>query len=387
MRVLWVNEAADFVGGCEQYIFNTARLLQDHGVQSSLLYDCRQPFSTDFVKPFDQAFPMVDISVQVADINPDLIYVHRLSGRKVIEDLRNTGVPTVRFFHDTKLFCPREHRYTPFRHRTCNRPMGWRCYPCLGFINRSDSWPGISLNLVSRLRNEIQANRGLDAYVVASDYMATLLGEHGISLSRTHIIPLYAQPPDDEEPVAREKDLFLFVGQLVRSKGIDTLLRAMTLTKRPCSLCIVGQGRQEQMFRALANNLGLDGRVRFLGKVQQEALSSWYWKATCVVLPVRQPESFALVGPEAMSRGTPVIATNIGGINTWLENGRTGLTVHPNDPRALAQAMDTITSEIDLRDSMGKNARRRYEERFKPERHVHALLDVFGLLVGKGVQL
>jgi hypothetical protein len=34
MRVLWVNEAADFVGGCEQYIFNTARLLQDHGVQS-----------------------------------------------------------------------------------------------------------------------------------------------------------------------------------------------------------------------------------------------------------------------------------------------------------------------------------------------------------------
>jgi len=386
MRVLWVNEAAEFVGGCEQYIFNTARLLHDHDVQSSLLYDCRQPFSTDFVKPFDQAFPMVDIGAQVADIKPDLVYIHRLSGRRTIDDLRKTGVPAIRFFHDTKPFCPREHRYTPFRHRTCNSPMGWRCYPCLGFINRSDSWPGVLLNPVSRMHGEIDANRGLDGFVVASDYMAMLLGEHGISTSRTHVIPLYAQPPEDEAPVSREKDLFLFVGQLVRSKGIDTLLRAMTLTKHPCSLCIVGHGRQEQMFRVLAKRLGLDGRVRFLGKVQHEALSSWYRKATCVVLPVRQPESFALVGPEAMSRGTPVIATNIGGINTWLENGKTGLTVRPNDPRALAQAMDTITSESELRDTMGEHARRRYEERFMPERHVHALLKVFGLFVGKGVQ-
>ena len=99
MRVLWVNEAADFVGGCEQYIFNTARLLHDHGVRSSLLYDCQNRLSPDFVKPFEQAFPMVDIRTQVAEIKPDLIYVHRLSGRRIVEELRETRVPAARFFH------------------------------------------------------------------------------------------------------------------------------------------------------------------------------------------------------------------------------------------------------------------------------------------------
>lgn len=386
MRVLWVNEAADFIGGCEQYIFNTVRLLREHDVHSSLLYDCRQNLSVDFVKPFDHAFPMVDIKTQVAEIKPDLIYVHRLSGRKIVEELRQTGVPTVRFFHDTKLFCPREHRYTTIGLHTCHKPMGMRCYvPCLGVINRRNNRLGVGITPVRMLRAEIDANGKLEAFVVASEYMASLISEHGLSRNRIHVIPLYSIPPPGTPSVSREPNLFLFAGQLVRSKGLDILLRALASTLHTSALYIVGRGRQEHMFRELARTLELDGRVTFLGQVSGEELSRLYDRATCLVLPARQPESFGLVGPEAMSHGTPVIATNIGGAVSWLENGKTGIAVPPNNVQALAKAMDRIADDLSLRKMMGENARRSYQERFMPERHIQALMGLFGSLAAKGV--
>lgn len=387
MHILWVNEAADFVGGCEHYIYNTVRLLRERGVRSSLLYDCRQrQFEAEFVQPFDQAFPLVDVQIQVAEMAPDLIYIHRLSGRETVMKLRDTHVPAVRFFHDTKLFCPREHRYTTFGHQTCNKPMGLRCYvPCLGVINRTDGPVGIRLNPVRALRRELEVNCGISGYVVASRYMAQLLAEHGLAQDRTRTLPLYSLPPDNIPLPAREPDLFLFVGQLIRSKGLDTLLLAMTRTTRPCRLVIAGQGRQETMFRSMAQRLGLAERVRFVGRIARDELATWYSRAACVVLPVRQPESFALVGPEAMSYGTPVIATAIGGVDTWLENGTTGITVPPNAASPLAHAMDALMEGKELRETMGHNARRRYEALFRPEHHVNGLCDLFEEVVGGGV--
>jgi glycosyltransferase involved in cell wall biosynthesis len=189
--------------------------------------------------------------------------------------------------------------------------------------------------------------------------------------------PLYAVAPCDATPVAREKNLFLFVGQLVRSKGIDTLLKAMALLEQPATLAIVGRGRQEVMFEELATKLGVERKVRFVGHVSQTELSDWYRRAACLVLPVRQPESFALVGPEAMSHGTPAVATNIGGVGTWLVDGETGLTVPPNDAGALARAMDRVVTSNGLCATMGKNALKRYNELFRPEMHLDVLVQIF----------
>jgi glycosyltransferase involved in cell wall biosynthesis len=386
MRVLWVNEAADFIGGCEQYIFNTVRLLREQGICSTLLYDCKQNrFSIDFIKPFDQAFPLVNVKTQVAEIKPDVVYIHRLSGSRIIGELKETGIPVARFFHDTKLTCPREHRYTTLRHTTCTKTMGMRCYfPCMGVINRSDRPLGVRLNPVRALRRELDVNKGLDAYVVASDYMADLLVEHGLSRDRIRLIPLYSLPPADIQSATRQPDLFMFAGQLIRSKGLDTLLHAVARTKHPCRLVIAGLGRQEEIFRGMVRRLGMEARVSFLGRIPHEELCKWYCKAVCVVLPVRQPESFALVGPEAMSYGTPVIATDIGGVGMWLESGKTGIAVPPNDPKALAQAMDQIASGDGLRETIRQNARRQYDAFFRPDRHIQALLRFFEELVVKG---
>jgi glycosyltransferase involved in cell wall biosynthesis len=82
-----------------------------------------------------------------------------------------------------------------------------------------------------------------------------------------------------------------------------------------------------------------------------------------------------------MSYGTPVIASAVGGTGEWLEDGLTGFAVPPNDPAALAQAIDRLIGDEALAARMSETARRRYHERFRPEHHIEALIKLYDTLV------
>jgi glycosyltransferase involved in cell wall biosynthesis len=134
----------------------------------------------------------------------------------------------------------------------------------------------------------------------------------------------------------------------------------------------------------MANDLGLNNRVHFLGRVPHEELESWYSKALCVIVPSRYPETFGLIGPEAMRLGAPLIGTKVGAIGEWLEDGTNGYMVPPNDPDALADSIDRILSDPKRADTMGRAGRKQYEAAFTPERHVDALSMIFQTVAERG---
>lgn len=227
-HVLWIGESADYQGGCERYMAETAALLAARGVRSTLLYDPELPSSSDYLARFDAAFPAVDVAAQVADIRPDVVYVQRLSGAERIDALADVDVPVARFFHDHRLFCLREHKYTTLGRRTCTETTGTGCYACLGMIGRSPEWPGVRIKTLGSLEREQAANRRLDAFVVGSHYMADHVAAHGFDADRVHVNPLFAERPADAPDVERRTDRLLFVGQLVNGKGLDLLLHALS---------------------------------------------------------------------------------------------------------------------------------------------------------------
>lgn len=387
MKIAWINELARPTGGAERYVRDTAKELAGRGVRSVLLYDVKatpDP-SPSMLAPFEGAFPMVDLGRQLQELAPDVVYVHRLHEPGALRELAASPFPAVRFFHDHQLFCLREHKYTALTQTPCRRTVGAGCYSCLGFVRRSESWPGVQLASVQGLLAEQARARHHAAFIVGSRYMADHVAAHGFERSRIHVIPLYAQPP--RRPVVqgpREDGLLLFIGQLTTGKGLDVLLRALPRTTRPCRLIVVGRGRQEARLRALAQELGLAGRVTFAGWVDPEALSAHYEQAACMVFPTRAPETSGLVGIEAMAHGTPVIASPLGGIEEWLSHGHTGLCVPPNEPAALAEAIDRLLGDASLRSQMGLNASRAFEERFRPEYHVDRLLSVLESVAAAG---
>jgi glycosyltransferase involved in cell wall biosynthesis len=108
--------------------------------------------------------------------------------------------------------------------------------------------------------------------------------------------------------------------------GIDELMRA--LVRIPTArLAVIGTGASERQLRQLAQRLGVGGRTRFLGRVPDGDLRTWYAAAAAVVMPTAAYEEFGLVTAEALACATPIVATPIGASPELLR---------PLDPRLVA---------------------------------------------------
>ncbi len=386
-KVLWINEEPRMVGGAERYIADTVRGLRERGIRSSLLH-AGDPagLADEFAELFEESQRIDDFDRQVKALNPDIVYLHRFAGTAILGQLAKSGVSAARFFHDYHTFCLRKHKFTGVRHHTCTKPIGFRCYPCMGFVSRADNSVGLSFHRVGELRREHRAHNFLDAYIAGSKSMAEHIADHGFDRGKIHTIPLYARPPVETPPVQREKDLLVFAAQLLRGKGLDHLLAALAMTRLRPRLIVVGGGKQESMFRAQCHELGLDDRVEWAGLLPNREIATYYQRATAVVVPSRQLETFALVGPEAMSYGAPVIAFYAGGIEEWLEDGVTGLAVPPNNRRAFAESIDRLVGEPDLAARLGRAGKAAYESKFRPEHHVTRLIEVFEQITAGGTR-
>lgn len=373
LRVLWLHDTARRIGGCEQYMVRSANLLRLRGIRSTLLYGESGSGPLEMLSEFDESFPIVDLSAQLASIRPDVIYAHRIAGCATLNALQSSGFPTLRFFHDHKLFCPREHKYTVLTRTTCTRTVGAGCYACLGVITRSERWPGVRLQTVRALQQEQAAHHGLSGYVVASQYMANHLADHGFEPGKIHVLPLFADTPAESEPVPRDRNLLLFVGQIVRGKGLDLLLHALGSTPASVRLAVVGTGAQEDEVKQQCQRLGLASRVSFMGKQSQHQLADFYRRAGCLVVPSRSPETFGQVGVEAMSYGLPAIASAVGGIPQWLRHNENGLLCDPQDASSFARAIIRLVEDSTFADSLSLRARELYVRHFQPQAHMDSL--------------
>ena len=144
-------------------------------------------------------------------------------------------------------------------------------------------------------------------------------------------------------------EIILFVGRIVPIKGIDKLLMAMTyLEKRKkTKLVVIGGDKHCQdevdRLKALTKRLHIDDSVNFLGLVEQEELPYFYSAADLCVFPSHY-ESFGLVALESLACGTPVVATNVGGIEAVIKEGETGYIVKDNAPDRLADKITLMLS-------------------------------------------
>ncbi len=359
MQILWINEHASFVGGCEHYIYNTVKLLEGHQVSSTLLYDPKHPADPQFAAAFKSAAMLQELENKLADWQPDLIFIHQLWDYEALQFLGLTRVPVIKFFHDNRLFSFPKHS-PPY--------PAWSKH-----IVRTHIWPGVRIKTNKEFQFEQQLNRRFDGYIAGSAYMRDLAVQAGFDGQKIAVIPLYAMPAEIEMK-PRESDLLLYAGTLTHGKGADLILHALAEVKEPWRLAIAGSGNYEGRLKLHVDQLGLQSQVAFLGKLSHQQLMEYYDQAACLLFPVREPESFGLVGPEAMRHGTPVIGSDKGPVKEWLENEVTGLLVPPEDYKALAQAIERILRNKEFAKQLGEQAKQRYAEKFTPEIHLSRLL-------------
>lgn len=191
----------------------------------------------------------------------------------------------------------------------------------------------------------------------------------GVDTSRFYSIP--ADEAREFIGVPCEHRVILYVGRIEPLKGIDTLIEAAAILRQegvwalyPFCLTIIGGDplasrdqitEEMERLKALCESLGMGDLVLFLGKRAQDTLQYYYSAAEVVVVPSHY-ESFGLVALEAMACGTPVVASETGGLAYLVRDGETGFHVPAADPNALADRLRLILQDAALRERLGRQA-------------------------------
>jgi glycosyltransferase involved in cell wall biosynthesis len=237
--------------------------------------------------------------------------------------------------------------------------------------------PGLQGRLKHRLLN-FGAKR-IDIFQCISQHTLMMLRNAGYPADRLHLIPNAVDAGRFELAQAgRDGPVqVVFAGRHVPVKALDVLLRAWALVRAPqgSQLVLAGDGPEHAALVALAHELGIESRVRFPGMVRD--IPALLRDAQLYVQASHQ-EGLPNSVLEAMASALPVVATRVSGHEDVVCDGSTGLLVPPADPRALAQAMQTLVDSPALRQRMGKVGREAVLAGYSLDRVLERLLRLYG---------
>jgi glycosyltransferase involved in cell wall biosynthesis len=230
----------------------------------------------------------------------------------------------------------------------------------------------------ARVTKQVQRERTLaDVLLAPSEFVERCLIENGIPSSRIERLP-YGVDLDEFPPVGTRDDhtfRVLFVGRISHHKGVTYLLEAWRRLALPNAELVLVGGTSRQGREILGR---YDGVARCLGQLTHAATRTWFRVSDVFVLPSLM-EGSALVTYEALASGLPVITTPTSG--SVVRNGIDGIIVPPRDMEALADALQLLQRDSDLRRRLGQSARELVESNYTWDHYRQRLVLAYERLV------
>jgi phosphatidylinositol alpha-1,6-mannosyltransferase len=225
---------------------------------------------------------------------------------------------------------------------------------------------------------------------VSEDLRSRVVREYAVKPEKVLVVPngidteLFAPSLSRREETRRvlglkpSQHVLLVVSRLVPEKGIHLAIRGLArLRREDVTLMIAGSGSDEARLQELATSLGVSRSVCFCGFVPHGKLPSYLNAADVFLMPTLCHEAFPMTLVEAMACGLPVVATDVGGISTAIDNGADGLLFPMGNVDALVHHVERLLGTKDLAHSTGRAARVKATERFSVDVMVRDTLCVF----------
>jgi D-inositol-3-phosphate glycosyltransferase len=315
----------------------------------------------------------IEAFAESKNIHYDLIHSHYwMSGIAAIELSENWNIPFIQMFHTLVLMKNRIAR-SPQEKEGEYRIIGEK--KVISKANRI-----IAATLAEKSQLEF-------LYEAPSSKIAVI--PPGVDTH--HFYPIAKDEAKEVAGVPEDTHTILFVGRIEPLKGIDLLIKAISIIQKneqlqccPHNLIIIGgepNVKAEEMnvemahLQDMVENLGIENFVIFLGKQDQQMLPYYYSAAEVVVMPSHY-ESFGMVALEAMACGTPVIASQVGGLAFLVRDGETGFVVPGNDAEKLANRLVELIKNKELRDKMGSNSAE-YAKLYSWENITEKMIEVY----------
>src|SRR5579863_2339749 len=275
--------------------------------------------------------------------------------------------------HDYGMACPRKTLMRSGHAGQCSGPALARCLSCApeqyGLVKGSA--------ITVSMRADRFLHHRVDRFIAVS--LAAAHGSRAGLPAGAEVVTHPPMVPDGLLRVAQEtprpeflpaEDGFvMFAGALGLHKGIDVLLAARRRMRHAVPLVLLGMPSHD------TPRIDDPGITVVHNVPHPQVMASWR-RASVAVVPSVGHEALGLVAVEAMIAGCPVVASGVGGLREVVQHGATGLLVPPRDPGALAEAIDTLLDEPELRKRMGEAAAER-TSRFGARTVVPRIIEVY----------
>lgn len=391
MKILQINTFGFEAGGAEKSTLNLKEeliknghsvklLTSDHTYGHKIFSDFQFSYPTNlFLSMFARLFNVSAFLVTkkiLTTYKPDVIHLHRMDyvSPSVLFLLKN--YPTVMTIHGPEDFIKSlfiwfmPHSF--FKNHTISKQN-------LNFVGKLHYFYHMYLQRpIYKL-----GLKNVNLFITPSTYFA-----HRIDEDIKPILPIHNGVNLFQFFPKQQCDYkLLYVGRLDKTKGVDYLIQAMPeIIKRfpTATLSIVGEGIHRQKLIELTQELNLRKNISFISWQKSEKIKNFYKETDIVIIPSIWPEAFGTVGIEAMSVGRPVIASRVGGMPEWLDDGKTGYLVDPKNAKQISEKVIALFSNKKTLKQMGEKARKKAEQ-FSIDKYVKNIEDIYQKVITKKI--
>lgn len=381
-RILMVHNYYQQPGGEDQIFATESGLLESRGHPVS-----RYSVHNDSVKEMSRLATAAaavwnrpiqdDLRAAIRKERPDVIHFHNtfpLISPAAYYTARAEGVPIVQNIQNYRLLCPNAVFYR----------NGHVCEDCL---SKTIPWPGIvhacyrdsragsaAVGLMLSTHRLLRTwTKMVDAYVVPTEFLRQKLIQGGLPANNILVKPNFVFP--DPGLGAHQGGFALFAGRLVVEKGIKTLLRAWERLDIPLPLKIAGDGPLAGYVASVVAKT--NRRIEWLGRQTKEEVLALMRDAMLMVVPSEWYEGSPMVIAEGFAVGVPLIASNLGGIASVIQNKRTGFLFKPGDAADLKAKVEWAWAHPENLTAVGQAARREFEVKYTADRNYEMLMEIY----------
>lgn len=389
MKILHLNEHLDLKGGVETYLFAVIPRLENYGIESHVAYGYKSDAGSSGNRYYlpavsETGFTSVpkgksEFRKLAGEIKPDVIHIHNVQNIGIVQAALEYG-PMVMTTHDYRWACPANSFFYKRTQKICGRQCGPGCFTTTLTKHCLTPRPQYAAYFYYRTQWVIK-NAGRFSHVISPSHgaMKRYLAA-GYPEERISVLPYFCSLEPREKPRDMpEKSLITFLGRVAPNKGHEHFIEALGLLPSDVRGLFVGglTEESESSLKILAEKHHCADRLEFYGWASRDEVIDIMDRTSVFIFPSLWPETLGIVGIEALSRGVPVVASDVGGVAEWCIDGETGFRVPPGDSAAIAEGVKQILTDSGNLDKFGRNGIELIRDKFMPVQHTDRLIEIY----------
>lgn len=414
MKIVIVNYRYFISGGPERYLFNLKNLLEEHGhtvIPFSITYTKNEEseYSQYFATPLsnedevffhEQTWNLISVfktlersfysgevftklSKLINDTKPDfaivLHYLRKLSP-SVLDALTKAKVPFIVRLSDFEMICPNAHLLR--KNNVCELCVKGSVLNSIRYKCVQNSYGASIINYLAVKYHEMRGYLSTVKYfVVPSKFTINKMVEGGWPGEKFVYLPTFVSK--DIREISRKREQIIFIGRVVKAKGIHLLFEALKMLKDDSgelrfSVIIVGEGEQDyiaEIQKYIGNNK--INNIKFVGFKNKDEINELLKQSLFCVIPSIWYDNMPNVLLESFAAGTPVVVPNMGSFCEIVTDNYNGMLFAPNNTQDLKEKINYLLKSPELCYSMGRNSLEYIEKYHSPETHYNKIIQIY----------